>query len=487
MKKITLLVIGLLAGFSATAEGYQVNALSAKQTGMGHTGTAMKLGSESVHFNPAALSFQQKRFDMSLGISGVITNVDFSNAAVSAKSDNKVATPLYAYFSWRPTDRLAVGIGLTTPYGSSMNWDDDWAGAHLVQNIALKSYCVQPTVSYRLFDRLSIGVGAMIAVGDVDLSRALLPVGVGSSYIASQMNAAADKYAAAGAQYAAAGDAAAAAKYEAMAAQARQGGAYIGSIADRSLVSAHIEGQSKVAVGVNVGIMYDIDERWTVGLTYRSKMKMKVDDGTAALVYCDASVESILGQLNEASIAAGGSAVIPALDRGTFRTELPLPSNATLGVSFRPVRRWEFAVDFQLVGWHAYRDLTLKFNEPELEIDDIYSVKNYKNTFITRVGAKCDATEWLTLRAGLYVDRSPVRSEYLNPETPSLTKVSYSAGGSIKLASPLTLDFSYVYITSADPERTGSYPYEIAGQNMPFSGNYRVDGHIFSVGCSLAF
>lgn len=487
MKKTTLLIIGLLASASAFAEGYQVNALSAKQTGMGHTGTAMKLGSESIHFNPAALSFQQNRFDVSLGMSGIITDVDFSSATASAKSDNKLATPLYAYFSWRPTDRLAFGVGFTTPYGSSMNWGDNWAGAHLVQNISLKSYCLQPTVSYRLFDRLSVGVGVMIAIGNVDLSRALLPVGTGSSYIAAQMSAAADKYSAASDLYAAAGNAVAAAEYEAMAVQARQGAAYIGSITDHPLVSVNIEGRSRVAAGVNVGIMYDIGERWTVGLTYRSKMRMKVGDGTAALSYYDAGVETVLGQLNAASIAAGGAAVVPALDRGTFRTELPLPSNTTLGVSFRPTSRWEFAVDFQLVGWHAYKDLTLKFNEPELEIDDIYSVKNYKNTLITRVGAECGVTDWLALRTGLYVDRSPVRSDYLNPETPSMTKVSYSVGGSVKLARPLTLDFSYVYITSADPERTGSYPYEIAGQSMPFSGNYRIDAHIFSIGCSLSF
>ncbi len=30
--------------FGASAEGYQINTLSARQNGMGHTGTALKLG-----------------------------------------------------------------------------------------------------------------------------------------------------------------------------------------------------------------------------------------------------------------------------------------------------------------------------------------------------------------------------------------------------------------------------------------------------------
>lgn len=38
------------------AEGYQVNTLSARQMGMGHTGTGMKLGAESQFFNPAGFT-----------------------------------------------------------------------------------------------------------------------------------------------------------------------------------------------------------------------------------------------------------------------------------------------------------------------------------------------------------------------------------------------------------------------------------------------
>ena len=33
---------------SAVAEGYQINSLSARQIGMGHTGIAQKLGAESM-------------------------------------------------------------------------------------------------------------------------------------------------------------------------------------------------------------------------------------------------------------------------------------------------------------------------------------------------------------------------------------------------------------------------------------------------------
>ena len=43
MKKLFLVLAAAAIASGAYAEGYQVNNMSAKQTGMGHVGTAMKL------------------------------------------------------------------------------------------------------------------------------------------------------------------------------------------------------------------------------------------------------------------------------------------------------------------------------------------------------------------------------------------------------------------------------------------------------------
>lgn len=122
MKRLFLLACGLLAAATASAEGYQVNTLSAKQSGMGHVGTGMKLDAESIHFNPAATAFQRSKFDISVGITGIKSDVtytgpnDYTGAQpIKAYSDNKISTPLYAYFNYKPTENLAVGIGFTTP------------------------------------------------------------------------------------------------------------------------------------------------------------------------------------------------------------------------------------------------------------------------------------------------------------------------------------------------------------------------------------
>ena len=64
MKKILLVLAAVTVAAAASAEGYQVNNLSSKQNGMGHVGTAMKLNSESLWFNPAAAVFQDTKFDI---------------------------------------------------------------------------------------------------------------------------------------------------------------------------------------------------------------------------------------------------------------------------------------------------------------------------------------------------------------------------------------------------------------------------------------
>ena len=185
MKKIFLLLAAAAAASGAYAEGYQVNNLSSKQNGMGHVGTAMKLNSESIWFNPAAASFQDSEFDISVGITGIASKATYTSLPdYTGKtkpqhytSDNSIATPLYAYFNYKPLDWMSVGLAFNTPFGSSMDWGNNWPGAQLVQSINLKAYNVQPTVSFKLCEHLSVGGGLMMTWGKFDLSRSLLPIG----------------------------------------------------------------------------------------------------------------------------------------------------------------------------------------------------------------------------------------------------------------------------------------------------------------------
>ena len=141
MKKTLLLLAAVATASGAFAEGYQVNNFSARQAGMANVGTAMKLGAESIYFNPAATAFQESKFNISVGATGILSYVSASTlpsmengyeSSLTEDSDNKMSTPLHMYINYKPAERWAVGLGFYTPNGSSMNWGDNWSGSHLI-------------------------------------------------------------------------------------------------------------------------------------------------------------------------------------------------------------------------------------------------------------------------------------------------------------------------------------------------------------------
>ncbi len=177
MKKSIISALALLLGAgSAMAEGYQINSLSAKQIGMGHTGIALKLGGESMYFNPAGMAFMDETLDISGSFTGIMPTAYATDKATGTEytTDNGVATPINVNAAFSIYPNLKGGVSFYTPYGSSINWTDNWPGAVLSQNVSLKVFTIQPTLSWAITPKLSVGVGAMVSWGTVDLNKGLV-------------------------------------------------------------------------------------------------------------------------------------------------------------------------------------------------------------------------------------------------------------------------------------------------------------------------
>lgn len=458
MKRLLFLVLVSLCAPVVFAEGYQVNVQSTKQTAMGHVGAGMKLGAESMHFNPAGLAFLDKTFDLSMGVAAVKANAKYKKGDYSEKTDNPFSTPVYAYAGFKIYDNFSAGLSLTTPYGSSLKWPKDWRGSNLIQDIALKSFVLQPTFSYKITPKLSVGAGLQLAVGNVNLSRALFSPAEFQD-LGNKLNA----------------------------------GLPEGPLRDQIVglirkydgvvpVSATLDGKAKLGVGFNLGVMYDVSDKVTLGLSYRSRIKMKVKSGEAELNYVHPNVEQLFMTLTELKVL-----VIPPMNQGTFKAELPLPSNTTLGVSYRPTDRWELAMDIQYVGWSAYDSLNVQFTQNVLNGYSIRAEKNYKNTVIARVGGEYHATERLDVRMGLYFDQSPIRKKNYNPETPGMNKLGMSTGFSFAPIENFQIDFAFLYIQGFS--RDGSYTLKnsVTGATETFSGRYSSNAYTASLGLAYKF
>lgn len=163
------------ASVSTYAGGYRVSTQGQRALAMGHTGVAVVNSAELAFFNPSGLVYLENKLTISAGVSAVFSDVIWQNEETGqyASTDNPVGTPFYFNAAYKIKDWLSVGLSVTTPYGSTVEWEDDWAGSHLVNNIQLQAIFIQPMVSVKVTDYLSFGGGPIFVTGSVKFNRNL--------------------------------------------------------------------------------------------------------------------------------------------------------------------------------------------------------------------------------------------------------------------------------------------------------------------------
>ncbi len=230
-KQLQLLFISFLISTYSFAGGFQVNLQGQKQTGMGHAGTGLLTDNACVFFNPGAMSMLDSLISVSGGGSFIFPRITFLDPASGyiAHTENHTGTPvtLYATFKIHRQDKWAFGLGVYTPFGSRVQYPDDWKGQFLLREINLKAFFIQPTVSVKLNDKVGIGAGFIYAFGDFSLRQGIPLQDSTGKYGEGNLNGKASGY------------------------------------------------------GFNAGIYYKVNEKLSFGLDYRSQVNVKISGGTA--------------------------------------------------------------------------------------------------------------------------------------------------------------------------------------------------------------
>ena len=432
-----ILSASLLGATAVMAEGYQVNTISTRQLGMGHTGFALKLGAESQFFNPAGMAFMDKTVDLSASMTAISPTCTAIVDGKKYKTDNDISTPFSVFGAFSIYDNLKAGIGVYTPAGSKINWTDNWPGSTLNQSVSLAAFTVQPTVSWRIIPKLAIGAGLTMTWGNVDLHKGLI---TGKQFDAI---------------------------LGAMGSDMRFG--------DITPASAVLTGSARMAFGVNLGAMYDISDHVTAGVNFRSKSMMKVKSGTTEVKY-GTSDPTILGIL---------SSKLDGISKTNFSAEMPCPATLGFGGSWHN-SRVTADVEAQLTFWSAYKVLDIKFDgAPQF---DQHLEKNYKNSWLVRGGVEWKATQRLDLRAGMMLDFSPCDKDFYNPETPGMTKVEPTVGLTFRPIPNLGINAAFLYIAGIGVD--GAYYTStnvLTGKPDKFTADYRLHAFVGSIGVSLSF
>jgi long-chain fatty acid transport protein len=407
MRRITILLLSVaFAATTAFGGGYQVGLHSTRNIGMGLIGTSLTYDASSLFYNPGGASMLTDRWSFSGGINFLMARTTYQGANVmyQANIDHKLNFPFYFYANYKIIDDLSIGVAVNTPYGLSMAWPDDWKGRYLIQNVAFKAITIQPTLSWKIKNIIGFGAGLVISTGNVDLNKGIpLQDATGEG-------------------------------------------------------SMNIKG-STTQFGFNVGVMVHPIKKLNIGLDYRSRIDMSVDNADATFDV-------------PASLASN-------FPQNTVDVTLPLPANLDFGASYEINDKIMVGLSLNYVFWSVYDSLVFDFKKQTPAIGRTSQPKLYENRLITRVGLQWKLNKLITVRAGGYYDPSPVPSDYLDPMLPSSDEIGLTCGLSLYPAKGFSIDAAFEYLMST--EREGTYT------PANFSGTYSSAFYIPSIGLTYNF
>jgi long-chain fatty acid transport protein len=374
--KRTLVVLFFLSFLPilSFAQGFQVNLEGQKQISMAGTGTGSSLNEATVFYNPGGISLLKDNY-ISGGINPLFLRAGFTGAPPSQyqTQSNTFSPPFQGYLVLGPKNLgIKFGLGVYNPFGGAYNWGNSWEGRYSLEKLELRSTFIQPTISLRLSPRLGIGGGFIFALGYVDLTKAI-PLADSSG------------------------------------------------TDGQSELTGHASGH-----GYNLGIFYQATDEFSVGLSYRSQVQMKTDQGKAVF-----------------KVPASLASNFPSPD--AFTNTLPLPASFNLGFGYKPSREFSLAFDVNYIQWSVYKTLEFDFASTTPLLTNSISQRNYKDTYDLRLGAQYIVSPSFQVRAGIAYGATSIRDGYVTPETTDANRIGLSAGCGYAFTKHFNLDISYLY------------------------------------------
>ena len=260
---LSALTLALIAPM-VQASGFALIEQSASAQGLSYAGAAANAEDASIMwFNPAGLS---KISGDQLIVAGhvIAPSAEFSNDGSSivgvgplyGKEDNGAQTSFVPNFYWKSTYQdYDIGLGINVPFGSSVDYDQDWVGRYHAVYTSTKTININPAISAQLRDNVSFGFGVNIQYIDVNLTQ---KIDFGLATQPQQMDGYADLQA------------------------------------------------DGIGYGFNFGFLYDLENKGQIGFSYRSQIAHNAE-GDA-----DFSVPAVISSAQYADQSISASVTLPA-------------------------------------------------------------------------------------------------------------------------------------------------------------------------------
>lgn len=366
MKKV-LISFALSVSTVIFAGGFRVSLQGVRQLAMAHT-SAHAEDASVAFFNPAGIFFIPSKISVVAGGFAVMSKVTYQSPSAlgSYETNDPVGTPFYFAVAGKLSDKVSLGLSVTTPFGSTIEWPSDWAGKEIVQKLALKAFYFEPMVSVKLTPWASFGASYIYAKGSVDWTKAV-----------TSLN---------------------------------------GTI--------NLDDNKASGSGFGLGLYLRPDSKWDVSIAYRSPVDMKAKNGKATMSLPNAPASS---QVLYAGLGLNPSgqdsfmATLPLVSEFTIGATYKITPKWLISGDFN-YHGWKrysnLTIDF------ANASLG---NQPS-DATLLVSEKDWHNTKTFRLGTQYMVNEWIAARLGWYYDESPYDDTRFVAETPSFNSNVFTGG-----------------------------------------------------------
>lgn len=400
---IPVAIMGLWAG-SACASGFQLLEQNASGLGNAYAGSAAVADNAStVFYNPAGMTQLEGR-NVSAGLTAINTSYKFSNGTSSVGAlgaagnggdgggDGYVPN---GYFSMGLTKDLYLGLGIGAPFGLKTEYDSPWIGAAQSIKFDIKTINVNPSIAYRVNDKVSVGFGLDWQKINAEYKRT-----VGTYNVVA-------------------------------------GPPFGGST---TALTALLK-LSDDAWGWNAGLLFNISPTTKVGISYRSQIKYKATGDIALSSNGSALGNGTLTALNN----AGGSSNVNA--------DIKLPDTLILSATQKLGEQWEMLGDLSWTGWSSIPKIDIMRTSGAQNGQVAQTlVTDFRDTWRIALGANYKLRDDLKLKFGVAYDQTPVKgadTRLVSLPDNDRTWLSFGAQWLPAKGSTLDVGATYLYIKDA--------------------------------------
>lgn len=390
----------LLLGSSLWAGGWNNSLMGIRALGIGAAFVGIADDPSGIYYNPAGLILQNQRLNFSInGVYIMPTHKYTVENIVSARSQKNTGIP-QLFITYKASERMTLGFGMFVPYaGGGVEWKAADLGQPMSTHLGVISYT--PSLSYRISDKLSLGLNINLYRGVFELN------------------------------------------------------------ADTDLMNALETEESGSSLSASLGLMYEPNDRWRLGLSVRGPASMTLTGKSNYTV----SVPGI-GDLRYGSDS---------------ETKFDLPWDIEFGFMYRFSDRLILSTSAQYTLWSTLDKVTTTFKDLP-GIGDLVEVEemNFKDILIMRVGLEYMIPAGVFLRGGVGLDRAATPPEYLSINNIDVDKLTVLGGIGYRSGS-MEFNFVYIYAKGKEAERTNT------DYGFPLTEAYNLNASIFGLGVTFSF